>query len=79
MIEFQKKGLPHTHILILAKKEDNIISENIDTAVHAEIPLEEDNSVLFKLIIKHMVYKNSQTVSNAICHDKASLCTKRFP
>ena len=39
MIEVQKKGLPHAHILIILANEDrNMTPEGVDQAVCAELP-----------------------------------------
>eukprot|EP00966_Prymnesium_polylepis_P010376 239317-Prymnesium_polylepis.1 len=39
VIEFQKRGLPHAHILVILADEDRIRSaDEIDDAVVAEIP-----------------------------------------
>ena len=43
VVEFQKRGLPHIHILvILADKDRNITPEMIDSIVVAEIPPEKE-------------------------------------
>jgi hypothetical protein len=40
VIEFQKRGLPHAHILVILKHEDRIIStDDIDAVVCAELPV----------------------------------------
>ena len=40
VIEFQKRGLPHAHILSINHPLDGITSANVDDAVQAEIPNE---------------------------------------
>lgn len=66
------------HILIQAKKEDNITSENVNAIVQVKISLEEDNVIYFELVTKYIVHRNRQSVANIICHNKAGLCTKKF-
>ncbi|XP_076042080.1 uncharacterized protein LOC143025982 [Oratosquilla oratoria] len=43
VIEFQKRGLPHCHMLIMLREEDKIrTKEQIDNIVSAELPSEHD-------------------------------------
>jgi hypothetical protein len=40
VIEFQKRGLPHAHILVILEKGDRILTEDeIDAVVCAELPV----------------------------------------
>jgi hypothetical protein len=41
VIEWQKRGLPHAHILVILRPEDRILtSDGIDEVVSAELPIE---------------------------------------
>lgn len=66
------------HILILAKKKDNITFKNVNAIVQAKISLKENNSIFFILVTKHMVYKNYQGIANTIYYNKIDLYIKRF-
>ncbi len=55
VIEFQKRGLPHAHILVwLAEKLDT--AEKIDKVVSAELPNKETDPDLYNLVLQHMVH-----------------------
>ena len=45
MIEFQKRGLPHNHILIILANDDrSMIANEVDWVVFAELPLDPDDT-----------------------------------
>ena len=79
VIEFQKRGLPHAHILIIAAPEDGVNSDNADDAVKALIPDPDVDRELYDLVIKNMIHKNCLGNANAVCHDEKGNCTKFFP
>ena len=79
VIEFQKRGLPHAHILIIANPEDGVNSRNADKAVKAVIPDPAVDRELYDLVLKHMIHKNCLGNANAVCHDEKGNCTKYFP
>ncbi|XP_073120058.1 uncharacterized protein [Henckelia pumila] len=57
VVEFQKRGLPHIHMLIILKKEHKINStDQFDDYVSAELPEEEKNPRLFNVVVKHMMH-----------------------
>ncbi|XP_021740404.1 uncharacterized protein LOC110706755 [Chenopodium quinoa] len=56
VIEFQKRGLPHAHFLVILKQEYKIkCPSDFDKFVCAEIP-SVDNRYLRKVILKHMMH-----------------------
>lgn len=56
-IEFQKRGLPHAHILITLHENDAIVgTNNIDKVVSAEIPDVNENLKLHEYVKKHMMH-----------------------
>ncbi|XP_073154080.1 uncharacterized protein [Henckelia pumila] len=58
VVEFQKRGLPHIHMLIILKQEYKINSaDQFDDYVSAELPQKENNSRLFNLVVKHMMHR----------------------
>jgi hypothetical protein len=68
VIEFQKRGLPHAHFLIILKSEYKINNpDQYDQIISAEIPDKCKYPVMHDLVIKHMMhgpcgvlnYKNS--------------------
>ncbi|KAL5571471.1 hypothetical protein UlMin_021068 [Ulmus minor] len=57
VIEFQKRGLPHAHFLIILKSNSKIIApEAFDKFVSAEIPNINQYPYLHSTVIKHMMH-----------------------
>ncbi|XP_031122581.1 uncharacterized protein LOC116025489 [Ipomoea triloba] len=57
VIEFQKRGLPHAHFLIILKNKSMMASSSfVDEYVCAEIPNKETQPTLYDLVKKHMVH-----------------------
>lgn len=55
--EFQKRGLPHEHILLIMKKGCKLTSPDAyDKYISAEIPDKDKYPVLHNLVIKHMLH-----------------------
>ncbi|XP_072090419.1 uncharacterized protein [Arachis hypogaea] len=56
-IEFQKRGLPHAHILLFLHKDDKFpTAEDIDKIISAEIPDKELDPEYFEAVEKHMIH-----------------------
>jgi hypothetical protein len=57
VIEFQKRGLPHCHALLILKKEDSPLeTSDIDEVVFAEIPDPIRHAALHKGVLKYMMH-----------------------
>ncbi|XP_067214192.1 uncharacterized protein [Linepithema humile] len=57
VIEFQKRGLPHVHMLITLKYNFKITTPQIvDKYISAEIPDPSDNRILHDIVMKHMIH-----------------------
>ncbi|KAL6896781.1 hypothetical protein ACP4OV_007353 [Aristida adscensionis] len=55
--EFQKRGLPHEHFLLIMKSGSKLTTpDDYDKVISAEIPDKEKYHVLHKLVIKHMLH-----------------------
>ena len=78
VIEFQKRDFSHAYILIIAYFDDDINQININNIIQVIISNREENSMLYELITKHIIYKNCQNKKNVVCHDKKRRCTKLF-
>ena len=80
VIEFQKRGLPHAHILVIMREEDKFRNaDDYDRAVCAEIPNPFENPRLYDIVRKHMLHGPCGTLStNAICMENGT-CKKEFP
>lgn len=76
-IEWQKRGLPHIHILIWL--EQKIRPTDIDKIISAELPNQEEDPELFDLVSKHMIHGPCGTINlNSTCMNN-NQCTKHFP
>ncbi|KAL6576036.1 hypothetical protein OROHE_000507 [Orobanche hederae] len=57
MVGFQKRGLPHAHILLFLNKTDEArIAGNIDDFICAELPDEESDPELYEAVKDYMVH-----------------------
>ena len=60
-VEFQKRGLPHLHVLLILAKKDKLITiEDYDRVVSAEIPDKKKYPKLYALVIKHMIHGHTK-------------------
>ena len=77
-IEFQKRGLPHAHIIVFLKPHAKLRSpEDIDTLMSSEFP--ENNADLLELVKRFMVHKPCGDQNpNSPCMVKGK-CSKSFP
>ena len=84
VIEFQKRGLPHAHILFIAHQTDRLhTAEDVDNVISAELPpdpmsypegpLREQAKRLEQLVLQNMVHSCSP-----ICKKEGD-CSKYFP
>jgi Helitron helicase-like domain at N-terminus len=79
-VEFQKRGLPYAHILIVLENDYKFKTpERIDEVVSAEIPEVRENSRLFEIVTRCMMH-GPCGASNpyAPCMEDGK-CKKRFP
>jgi len=53
-IEWQKRGLPHAHILVWL--EENIRPEEIDQIISTQIPSPSMDPELFNIVTSHMIH-----------------------
>ena len=53
VIEFQKRGLPHCHMLVILRNEDKIRNrDDVDRIISAEFPDELQDPILHDLVKK---------------------------
>ncbi|KAG3056940.1 hypothetical protein PI125_g25478 [Phytophthora idaei] len=79
-VEFQKRGLPHTHILVILAEEDKPRTRQIiDNMMSAELPDKEKNPQLYETVTTCMIHGPcGAAYPNAVCM-KDGKCTKSFP
>nr|XP_027076087.1 uncharacterized protein LOC113699936 [Coffea arabica] len=80
VIEFQKRGLPHAHILLILKPEYKLLSpEAYDRIVSAEIPDPDSQKYLYSLVVRHMMHGPcGQLKPDNVCM-KNGFCKNHFP
>ena len=80
VFEFQKKGLPHAHMLIILDEDDKLQNlEDFDWVVKAEIPRKEEHSELYKVVLKHMIHGPSKVQNPKLPCLKNGQCKKGYP
>ncbi|CAN1185361.1 hypothetical protein LINPERHAP2_LOCUS37497, partial [Linum perenne] len=79
-IEFQKRGLPHAHMLLFLSAEDKIHdAASIDVVISAEIPDPIIDPLCYKAVEKFMFHGPcGAAFPNAPCITE-NKCTKHFP
>ena len=80
VIEFQKRGLPHAHILIILKDADKPReTQDIDSIVVAELPDQSLNPILFDIVTTCMIHGPCGILNpSSPCMDNGE-CTKGYP
>lgn len=77
VIEFQKRGLPHAHILVILDKK--IVSVNeIDRCISAEVPDKTLYLDLYEKVTKFMIHGACNLEKSQQCVREGK-CTKKFP
>ncbi|KAL6124785.1 hypothetical protein ACLB2K_077294 [Fragaria x ananassa] len=57
VIEFQKRGLPHVHMLLILGDDDKLNNlDDYDTIVRAEIPDQDEEPELYNAVLGHMIH-----------------------
>ena len=87
-IEFQKRGLPHAHILIILQKDDKLRNpDDYDAVISAELPASryvddrglQVDSELYKSVTSHMVHGPCGAMNrNSPCMVDGA-CSKKYP
>jgi len=77
-IEFQKRGLPHAHIIVFLKPYAKLRTpEQVDSLMSSEFPV--DNPELFELIKKFMIHGPCGAQNRQSSYMENGVCTKGFP
>ena len=90
VVEFQKRGLPHAHILIILDSQDrNITPEFVDSVVSAEIPpspkdtddpiMAAEREHLRSIVLKNMIHGPCGATNPKCPCMENGRCTKNYP
>ncbi|ONM32547.1 hypothetical protein ZEAMMB73_Zm00001d041145 [Zea mays] len=80
VVEFQKRGLPHAHILLIMQRKYKLTCpEQYDLLISAEIPSNKYPK-LRKMVIKHMMHGPCGTLNpNCPCTKGRKSCKNNYP
>lgn len=77
-VEWQKRGLPHVHILLWL--QNRISSNIIDNVISAKIPDPEQDPLLNDIVKSNMIHGLCGSLNpNAPCMKEKYTCSKRYP
>jgi hypothetical protein len=79
-IEFQKRGLPHIHILIFLHPDARLEEPHqIDKAISAQLPDPVTHPKLFQLVEKLMIHGPCGELNSNLACMKDGKCSKNYP
>ncbi|CAN1731989.1 ATP-dependent DNA helicase pif1 [Linum perenne] len=77
---FQKRGLPHVHMLIFLAEEDKLNStSDIDSVIQTEIPDRYSDPKCYEAITKFMIHGPCKSLNPTSSCTVEGKCTKHFP
>ena len=80
VIEFQKRDLPHTHILLIMNQDDKIRDiEDVDDIIYAEIPDRNIDPDLYDIVTSNMMHDPCDSVYPKLSCMKDGKCSKKYP
>ncbi|XP_024190810.1 uncharacterized protein LOC112194807 isoform X4 [Rosa chinensis] len=80
VVEFQKRGLPHVHMLIMLEENDKLNNpDEYDRIVRAEIPYEDEEPQLYDAVCTHMIHGPCGTLNPRQSCMKNGSCNKSYP
>jgi hypothetical protein len=81
VVEFQKRGLPHAHwLLIMQRKYKITCPEQYDMIISAELPNKKEYPELYKMVTKHMMHGPCGALNpNCPCTKDRTSCKNYYP
>ena len=78
-IEFQKRGLPHSHIIIFLSPEDKILTvEDVDRIIFIEILDLEEDPIFYKMVKNFVVHDLCGATNPKSLYMDNCWCNKHF-
>ena len=78
-IEWQKRGLPHCHVLLWLIAEHRITPDKIDDVICAEIPDPAVNPELHQIVMSNMVHGPCGSINPQSACMQDGHCSKKYP
>ena len=79
-IEFQKRGLPHCHLLLWIEEEDKPrCSDDYDKFISAELPCPDTQPELYKIVTSGMIHGPCGVLNQSAPCMKDGKCSKGYP
>ncbi len=79
-IEFQKRGLPHNHMLLILNDKDKLrTEEDVDSLICAEIPDPEEDPELYEVVKTCMMHGPCGARDPKCQCTEDGICTKDYP
>ncbi|XP_073121738.1 uncharacterized protein [Henckelia pumila] len=80
VIEYQKRGLPHVHMLLIFETNDKLHNpDDFDSVVRAEIPSQTDEPRLYEAVVRHMIHGPCGLLNPRSPCMRDGICKKKFP
>lgn len=81
VVEFQKRGLPHAHFLLIMKGKWKLVCpEQYDCLISAKLPDKRKYPELYKMVVKHMMHGPCGVLNrNCPCTKDRTSCKNHYP
>ena len=80
VIEFQKRGLPHVHLLVVLEQNSRLRTPaEIDSCISAQWPDPQSDPLLFETVMSTMVHGPCGHLNPSSPCMQNGLCTKQYP
>lgn len=81
VVEFQKRGLPHAHMVVIVDEQSRPTLENYDKYVSAELPDQGRHPKAYATVARNMMHNPCGKDINLKrpCLDQNNKCTKKYP
>ncbi|CEM06285.1 unnamed protein product [Vitrella brassicaformis CCMP3155] len=80
-VEYQKRGLPHAHIVVIFSNEDSVATPDVvDSIVCAELPDKETQPELYAIVTSKMLHGPGGAHNPRLsCMRKTGQCDRKYP